>query len=88
MTASAEDVARVAQAMAAGVNAEARHLADALAQHGISGSTEAVEAAATPDDVSISWPASPGHAAGPSPQPPDGQPNPVAVVETSTPHEG
>ncbi|MGH9288132.1 MAG: hypothetical protein ACRD0V_07575 [Acidimicrobiales bacterium] len=39
----------------AGEAAEARHMADARAQHQIAGSSVAVEAASTPDDVAVDW---------------------------------
>jgi len=87
MTADARENQQATAAVAAGEAAQAAHMADSLAQHGISGSAEAVEPAATPDDVAVPWFGSPDHPpAGPSP-PPGGQPNPVAVVETSTPHD-
>jgi hypothetical protein len=54
MTASPAEDQRAAQGQAAGEAAEARHMADAQAQHATAGSAVAVEAGAPPDDVSVS----------------------------------
>jgi hypothetical protein len=87
MTADARENQQAAAAVAAGEAAEAKHMADALVQHQISGSATVVEDAATTDDVSVPWFGSPDHPpAGPSPQP-GGEPNAVTVTSTSTPHD-
>lgn len=51
MTESPAEDQRAAQAQAAGEAAEARHMADAQAQHQASGSTVVAEQASTPDDT-------------------------------------
>ena len=69
MTASDRESQLAAAAQAQGEAAEVQHMADALAQHAISGSTVAVESAATPDDTAVSWTGSDRHGrAGVSPQ--------------------
>jgi hypothetical protein len=55
MTAGQQENQAAAQAVAAGMAAAAKHEADAQAQHQISGSTVAVEPAATPDDHAVGW---------------------------------
>jgi predicted regulator of Ras-like GTPase activity (Roadblock/LC7/MglB family) len=65
VTAGPQQDAAAATAMAAGETAARKHDADALAQHAISGSATAVEAASTPDDHAVTWPSS-----SPSPQRP------------------
>jgi hypothetical protein len=55
MTAEARENQQAAAAQAAGEAASDRHLSDAAAQHAISGSTTATEAAATPDAHSVQW---------------------------------
>jgi hypothetical protein len=70
MTAGPQENQLAAQAVAAAEAAEVKHLADALAQHRIVGSTVAIEDARTPDDVAVSWTGSDNHPGpGPSPQP-------------------
>jgi hypothetical protein len=70
MTAGPAEDQRAAEAQARGEAAEVRHEADAQAQHQISGSTVAVESAATPDDHAVSWFGEDRHGPpGPSPQP-------------------
>jgi hypothetical protein len=87
MTADARENQQAAAAVAAGEAAETKHLADSVAQHGISGSAEAVEPAATSDDVAVPWFGSDNHPGpGPSPQA-DGRPNDVAVVDVTQPHD-
>jgi hypothetical protein len=58
VTASPEQDAAAAQAMAAGQAVEIKHMRDAAAQHrDLSGSQVAVEPASTPDDVAATtWP--------------------------------
>jgi hypothetical protein len=55
MTAEAQEDAAAAQAQAAGEAAEARHQADAEAQHQASGSTVVVEQPSTPDAQAVAW---------------------------------
>jgi hypothetical protein len=55
MTAGSSENAAAAVAQAAGESAAAAHQAAALAQHAISGSTVAVEAASTPDARAVAW---------------------------------
>jgi hypothetical protein len=55
MTAGPEQDALAAQAQGAGERAEARHQAEALAQHQSSGSAVVVEQALTSDDISVVW---------------------------------
>jgi hypothetical protein len=89
VTAGNEENALATQAVAAGVAAEAAHLAAAEAQHRqVSGSAVAVEAASGPSDHAVQWTGSDlGAANGPSPQPHDRPPNPVVVTDTTTPHD-
>jgi len=55
MTAEAAENERARAAQTAGESAAEAHAADAAAQHRISGSTVAVEDAATSDDHSVGW---------------------------------
>jgi hypothetical protein len=55
MTATPAEDALAAQTQAAGEAADARHQADALAVHEASGSAVTIEAAASSDDVAVSW---------------------------------
>jgi hypothetical protein len=55
MTAGPAENAAAVATQAKGEAAEARHQADAQAQHQASGSTVVVEDASTADDVSVSW---------------------------------
>ena len=88
MTAGARENAQAAAAVAAGMAAAAKHDADAEAQHRISGSTVAVEDAAGPDAIAVSWFGSPDHPGpGPSPQPHDRGPHDVTVTDVATPHD-
>jgi hypothetical protein len=67
MTAGPEQDQRAAQAQAAGEAAAAQHDTAAQAQHAISGSTTAVEAAATPDSHAVQWSEPDGIVSGPTP---------------------
>jgi hypothetical protein len=78
MTADAREDAVAASAQAAGEAAEARHLAEAQAQHQASGSAVVVEQASTPDDVAVSW-SNTDNAASPSLSP--STPRPVNSFE-------
>jgi hypothetical protein len=73
VTAESTENQQAAAAQAADEVAEARHMADARAQHEVSGSAVVVENASTPDDVAVAWPGS-----GPSGQ---------AIVRPSEPPE-
>jgi hypothetical protein len=55
MTAGPTEDATAAATQAKGESAARKHEADAVAQHQASGSAKVVEAAATPDDTSVSW---------------------------------
>ena len=61
MTATPAEDAQAAAAQAAGEAAAHAHEAAALAQHQLSGSGTAVEAAQSPDDVSVPWFGSDNH---------------------------
>jgi len=76
MTAGPAEDTAAAAAMAAGEAAHVKHMAAAQAQHRISGSTVAVEDAATPDDIAVSWFGT-DNATGPGPSP---QPSPSPNV--------
>jgi len=57
MTAGDRENEAARQAVEAGEAAASKHEVDAVAQHEISGSTVAVESAATPDDHAVTpWP--------------------------------
>jgi hypothetical protein len=75
VTAGPQEDQRAANAQAAGEAAEAKHTADALAQHQASGSAVVVEDVATPDDVSVGWFGSGSNAAQPTLRP--SEPAPV-----------
>jgi hypothetical protein len=55
MTAIPDQDALAAQAQGAGEAAEARHQAEALAQHQSSGSATVIEQALTADDIAVTW---------------------------------
>jgi hypothetical protein len=55
MTAGPREDQHAGQAVSQGEAAAAAHQAAALAQHAISGSTVAVEAASTPDAHAVAW---------------------------------
>jgi hypothetical protein len=69
MTAGPREDQRASQAVAAGETAAHAHEAAALAQHQVSGSTQVVEAATTPDGQAVGWFGSDVTPAGVSPQP-------------------
>jgi hypothetical protein len=74
MTATPEQDARAAQTQAAGEAAAAAHLAAAQAQHQVSGSSVAVEAPATSDDVAVNWTSSVDTSASPTLSPSEPRP--------------
>jgi hypothetical protein len=55
MTAGPEQDQLAAATQAKGQAAEARHQAEAQAQHQVTGSTVVVEQASTPDDIAVTW---------------------------------
>jgi hypothetical protein len=83
VTAGPSENAAAAAAMAAGQEAELRHMANARQQHEASGSTVVIEDAAGPDDTAVDWPGSSAGAAAPTLVP--SQPRPVGLVDHGPP---